>query len=61
MSAKSNEAWSKPKLQKLKLVGNKVRVKGKLYSLKEILNKKEFDKYFDFHNQSPSEERYYHL
>ena len=61
MKGKSIKEWKKPKLQGLKFVGNKVNIKGKLYSIKEILNSEEFDKYYNTNNLTPPEERHFYF
>lgn len=61
MNEKSKKEWKKPKLQKLEVVGNKVKFKGKLYSIKEILNDEKFNSYFDLDHPSPKKDRYFYF
>ena len=41
--------WKKPELTRLKIRNNKVNIKGKLYTIEEILNDNELNKYYHFY------------
>ncbi len=53
MNETKKKKWEKPELIKLSFIDTKVNIKGKLYSLKEILDYEVLNKHHISHPDSP--------
>ncbi|MCK4835575.1 MAG: hypothetical protein KAT17_03015 [Candidatus Aminicenantes bacterium] len=61
MKEKKKKKYQKPELKKLKVIDEKVSIKGKLYSLEEILDEEEFNQYHISQTDSHKKENPTHI